>query len=117
MLFRQGNRLINSRNWAKLVRPEQIVCDSDPSDTMYGKFTYEPLERGYGVTIGNALRRVLLSSLQGAAFVAVKISGVQHEFTTIPGVLEDITDVILNIKQVRLGMTTDEPQHLTLSVS
>ena len=117
MLFRQGNRLINSRNWAKLVRPEQIVCDSDPNDTMYGKFTYEPLERGYGVTIGNALRRVLLSSLQGAAFVAVKISGVQHEFTTIPGVLEDITDVILNIKQVRLGMTTDEPQHLTLSVS
>ena len=71
MLFRQGNRLINSRNWAKLVRPEQIVCDSDPNDTMYGKFTYEPLERGYGVTIGNALRRVLLSSLQGAAFVAV----------------------------------------------
>ena len=61
MLFRQGNRLINSRNWAKLVRPEQIVCDSDPNDTMYGKFTYEPLERGYGVTIGNALRRVLLS--------------------------------------------------------
>ena len=53
MLFRQGNRLINSRNWAKLVRPEQIVCDSDPNDTMYGKFTYEPLERGYGVTIGN----------------------------------------------------------------
>ena len=101
MLFRQGNRLINSRNWAKLVRPEQIVCDSDPNDTMYGKFTYEPLERGYGVTIGNALRRVLLSSLQGAAFVAVKISGVQHEFTTIPGVLEDITDVILNIKQDR----------------
>jgi len=78
MLFRQGNRLINSRNWAKLVRPEQIVCDSDPNDTMYGKFTYEPLERGYGVTIGNALRRVLLSSLQGAAFVAVKISGVHH---------------------------------------
>lgn len=93
------------------------MCDSDPNDTMYGKFTYEHLERGYGVTIGNALRRVLLSSLQGAAFVAVKISGVQHEFTTIPGVLEDITDVILNIKQVRLGMTTDEPQHLTLSVS
>ncbi len=117
MLFRQGNRLINSRNWAKLVRPDQITCESDPNDTMYGKFTYEPLERGYGVTIGNALRRVLLSSLQGAAFVSVKISGVQHEFTTIPGVLEDITDVILNIKQVRLAMSTDEPQHLTLSVS
>lgn len=66
---------------------------------MYGKFVCEPLERGYGTTIGNALRRVLLASLQGAAFVAVKISGVQHEFTTIPGVLEDVTDIILNIKQ------------------
>lgn len=117
MLFRQGNRLINTRNWAKLVRPDQIVCESDPENSMYGRFIYEPLERGYGVTIGNALRRVLLSSLQGAAFVSVKISGVQHEFTTIPGVLEDITDVVLNIKQVRLGMSTDEPQTLTLSVS
>lgn len=117
MLFRQGNRLINSHNWSRLVRPDQIKCESDPNDSMYGKFTYEPLERGYGITIGNALRRVLLSSLQGAAFVSVRITGVQHEFTTIPGVLEDITDVILNIKQVRLGMTTDEPQRLTLSVS
>ena len=117
MLFRQGNRLINSRNWVKLVRPEQIVCESEPNDPMYGKFSYEPLERGYGVTIGNALRRVLLSSLQGCAFVAVRIDGVQHEFTTIPGVLEDVTDVVLNIKQVRLAMQTDEPQRLTLSVS
>ena len=117
MLFKQGNRLINSRNWAKLVRPEQGVCESDPENPSYGRFVYEPLERGYGVTIGNALRRVLLSSLQGAAFVAVKITGVQHEFTTIPGVLEDVTDVILNIKQVRLAMDTDEPQHLTLHVS
>jgi len=117
MLFKQGNRLINSRNWAKLVRPEQIVRDSDPSDTMYGKFEYEPLERGYGVTIGNALRRVLLASLQGAAIVAVKIAGVQHEFTTIPDVLEDVTDVVLNLKQVRLAMSTDEPQRLTLSVN
>ena len=117
MLFKQGNRLINSRNWAKLVRPEQIVRDSDPNDPMYGKFEYEPLERGYGVTIGNALRRVLLASLQGAAFVSVKIVGVQHEFTTIPGVLEDVTDVVLNLKQVRLGMQTDEPQRLTLSVN
>ena len=117
MLFKQGNRLINSRNWAKLVRPEQIVRDSDPNDVMYGKFEYEPLERGYGVTIGNALRRVLLASLQGAAFVAVKISGAQHEFTTLPDVLEDVTDVVLNLKQVRLAMSTDEPQRLTLSVN
>lgn len=84
---------------------------------MYGKFVCEPLERGYGTTIGNALRRVLLASLQGAAFVSVKITGVQHEFTTMPGVLEDVTDIILNIKQVRLAMDTDEPQTLTLSVS
>ncbi len=117
MLFRQGNRLINSRNWVKLVRPEQIICESEPNDSMYGKFSYEPLERGYGVTIGNALRRVLLSSLQGAAFVSVRIDGVQHEFTTIPGVLENVTDIILNIKQVRLGMQTDEPQRLSLAVS
>jgi DNA-directed RNA polymerase subunit alpha len=83
---------------------------------MYGKFVCEPLERGYATTIGNAMRRVLLSSLQGAAFVAVKISGVQHEFTTIPGVLEDVTDVVLNLKQVRLAMDTEEPQYLELKV-
>ena len=117
MLFKQGNRLINSRNWAKLEKPQQTVCDSDPNDPMYGRFNYEPLERGYGTTIGNALRRVLLSSLQGAAFVAVKIAGVQHEFTTIPGVLEDVTDIVLNLKQVRPAMLTDDPQRLTLSVS
>lgn len=117
MLFKQGNRLINSRNWAKLVRPEQIVCESDPESLTYGRFVYEPLERGYGVTIGNALRRVLLSSLQGAALVSVNIQGVHHEFSTIPGVLEDVTDIILNIKQVRLAMDTDEPQRLSLSVS
>lgn len=117
MLFKQGNRLINSRNWAKLVRPEGIVCESDPESTTYGRFVYEPLERGYGVTIGNALRRVLLSSLQGAAFVSVNITGVHHEFSTIPGVLEDVTDIVLNIKQVRLAMDTDEPQRVTLNVS
>ncbi len=117
MLFKQGNKLINSRNWAKLVRPEQIVRDGDSEDAMYGKFEYEPLERGYGVTIGNALRRVLLSSLQGAALVSAKISGVYHEFTTITGVLEDVTDIVLNLKQVRVAMFTDEPQKITLSVN
>ena len=116
MLSKQANRLINARNWAVLVKPEQIVRDNDPADSVYGKFVCEPLERGYGTTIGNALRRVLLASLQGAAFVAVKISGVQHEFTTIPGVLEDVTDVILNIKQVRLAMDTDAPQTVVLDV-
>lgn len=117
MLFKQGDRLINTRNWSELVRPEQIVRDSDAGDTQYGQFVCEPLERGFGTTIGNALRRVLLSSLQGAAFVAVKISGVQHEFTSVRGVLEDVTDIVLNLKQVRLAMDTDQPQHLTLSVN
>ncbi len=114
MLIKQGERLINSRNWIELVKPEQIIREDQTSDGMYGKFICEPLERGYGTTIGNAMRRVLLASLQGAAFVAVKVSGVQHEFTTIHGVLEDVTDLILNLKQVRLRMDTDEPQRLVL---
>ena len=116
MIFKQGDRLINSRNWSELVKPEQVTRTGEVSDSLYGKFVCEPLERGYGTTIGNALRRILLSSLQGAAFVSLKISGVQHEFTTIPGVLEDVTDVVLNVKQVRLAMDTDEPQRLTLTV-
>ncbi len=117
MLCKQSSKLVITRNLANLVRPEQIECESDPNNPMYGKFTYEPLERGYGVTIGNSLRRVLLSSLQGAAFVAVKIAGVPHEFTSINGVLEDVTNIILNIKQVRLAMDTDEPQRLILKAS
>ena len=116
MLIKQGERLINARNWSELVKPNQILREEETASEMHGKFVCEPLERGYGTTIGNAMRRVLLASLQGAAFVSVKISGVQHEFTTIHGVLEDLTDVILNIKQVRLRMDTDEPQRLTLRV-
>lgn len=114
MLIKQGERLINARNWSELVKPEQILRDEDKASATYAKFICEPLERGYGTTIGNAMRRVLLASLQGAAFVAVHINGVQHEFTTIHGVLEDVTDLVLNLKQVRLRMDTDEPQRLTL---
>ncbi|MCL1915432.1 MAG: DNA-directed RNA polymerase subunit alpha [Desulfovibrionaceae bacterium] len=114
-MIKQGDKLINFRNWSELVKPEQITRET--RDGMYGKFTCEPLERGFGTTIGNALRRVLISSLQGAAFVAVKIDGVQHEFTTITGVLEDVTAIILNLKQVRLAMDTDENQRLTLDAS
>lgn len=117
MLIKQGERLINTRNWSELVKPEQIVREAGTASALYGKFICEPLERGYGTTIGNAMRRVLLSSLQGAAFVAVKMVGVQHEFTTIHGVLEDVTDVVLNLKQVRLSMDTEEPQTITLSRS
>ncbi|MDR3361976.1 MAG: DNA-directed RNA polymerase subunit alpha [Desulfovibrio sp.] len=115
MLIKQGERIINARNWSELVRPDQILRD-ESSDGTHGKFVCEPLERGYGTTIGNAMRRVLLASLQGAAFVSVKIIGVQHEFTTLHGVLEDVTDIILNLKQIRLRMDTDEPQRLTLRV-
>jgi DNA-directed RNA polymerase subunit alpha len=117
MIFKQSDRVINSRNWSELVRPEQVARTDDLSDPMYGRFVCEPLERGYGTTIGNALRRILLSSLQGAAFVAVKMRGVQHEFTTIPGVLEDVTDIVLNLKQVRMAMDTDEAQRVFLRVS
>ncbi|CAK7025601.1 MAG: DNA-directed RNA polymerase subunit alpha [Desulfovibrio sp.] len=116
MLIKQGERLINARNWSELVKPDQILREEETASGTHGKFVCEPLERGYGTTIGNAMRRVLLASLQGAAFVSVKIIGVQHEFTSIHGVLEDITDVILNIKQVRLRMDTEEPQRLTLRV-
>jgi DNA-directed RNA polymerase subunit alpha len=115
MIFDDNGRTINTRNWTELVRPKKIDQDAD-STASYGKFTCEPLERGFGTTLGNALRRVLLSSLQGAAIAAVRIDDVQHEFTSIPGVKEDVTDIILNLKQVRLAMDTDEPQKLVLDV-
>lgn len=116
MQIKQGERLVNIRNWAQLVKPEKIVCEEENRDGTHARFICEPLERGYGITIGNALRRVLLASLQGAAFVSVKISGVPHEFDTIHGVLEDVTDIVLNLKQVRLRMDTDEPQRVLLKV-
>jgi DNA-directed RNA polymerase subunit alpha len=111
--MQNGEKLINTRNWTELVRPEQLVRDARSND-MYGKFTCEPLERGFGTTIGNSLRRLLLSSLQGAAVVRATIEGVQHEFTTIPGVIEDVTEIVLNLKSVRFAMTTQEPQILVL---
>lgn len=107
------DKSINIKNWSVLVMPKQLVRDSKSTDT-YGKFSCEPLERGFGTTIGNALRRVLLSSLQGAAIVSVQIVGIQHEFSTIPGVVEDVTDIILNLKQVRFAVASDEPQRLEL---
>ncbi len=113
MLIQNGDKLINARNWFELVKPENLVRDAKSSGT-YGKFVCEPLERGYGTTIGNAMRRTLLSSLQGCAIVAARIEGVQHEFTTMEGVLEDMTEVVLNLKSVRLAMTTDEAQTLVL---
>ena len=89
-----------SRNWRDLIRPKAIHIETDSSSEFYGKFTCEPLERGFGITIGNSLRRVLLASLQGAAITAMRIDGALHEFTTIPDVVEDVTDIILNLKEV-----------------
>ncbi len=89
-----------SRNWRELIRPKAIQLEPESSTEFYGKFTCEPLERGFGITIGNSLRRVLLASLQGAAITAVRLDGALHEFTTIPDVLEDVTDIILNLKEV-----------------
>lgn len=90
---------LTSRNWRDLIRPRGITIEAESATDFYGKFVCEPLERGFGLTIGNALRRVLLSSLQGAAVTAVRVDGALHEFTTIPDVVEDVTDIILNLKE------------------
>jgi DNA-directed RNA polymerase subunit alpha len=99
--------------WKNLTMPKQLAPDPDNNDG-YGKFVIEPLERGFGTTLGNALRRVLLSSLQGAAITAVRIDGVLHEFSTLPGVIEDVTEIILNLKQVRLKLHGDGPKKGTI---
>ena len=91
---------IMSRNWRDLIRPKAIQLDLESSGEFYGKFTCEPLERGFGITIGNSLRRVLLASLQGAAITAVRMDSAVHEFTAIPDVVEDVTDIILNLNEV-----------------
>ena len=103
------------KNWQDLIRPKRLVQDEKSSTPNYGKFVCEPLERGYGVTLGNALRRVLLSSIQGPAITSVKIDGVLHEFSTIPGVKEDVTEIVLNLKGVQLRMHTYEPQMIRVS--
>jgi DNA-directed RNA polymerase subunit alpha len=95
--------------WKNLTMPKQVTPDPTNTDG-YGRFVVEPLERGFGITLGNALRRVLLSSLQGASVSAVRIEGVLHEFSTLPGVIEDVTEIILNLKQVRLKLHGDGPK-------
>ncbi len=95
------------KNWTELIKPKRLEVDSETHNRFYGKFVCEPLERGFGTTLGNALRRVLLSSLRGSAITAVRIQDVFHEFSAIPGVLEDVTEILLNLKQVRLKMLAD----------
>jgi DNA-directed RNA polymerase subunit alpha len=97
--------------------PEAVVLDEANYTNSFGRFTLQPLERGYGVTLGNSLRRVLLSSLQGAAITSVKFSGVLHEFTTIEGVVEDVSEIILNLKQVRMKFLSKKPNKIDISLS
>ena len=89
------------------IEKPKIECAEDPANGTYGKFTVEPLERGYGITLGNALRRIMLSSLPGTAATSIKIAGVQHEFTTIPGVKEDVTEIVLNVKNLLTKLHSD----------
>lgn len=89
-----------ARNWRELIRPRSVPVEQETLTPSYGKFEAEPLERGFGLTLGNSLRRILLSSLQGAAITSVKIDGALHEFTSVPEVVEDVTDIVLNLKDV-----------------
>jgi DNA-directed RNA polymerase subunit alpha len=101
-----------AKNWRELIRPRQLETDESSARETYGRFSCEPLERGFGVTLGNALRRILLSSLQGAAITSVRIQGVLHEFSSIPGVMEDMSDIVLNLKEVRLRLHSEGPKSL-----
>jgi DNA-directed RNA polymerase subunit alpha len=106
---------ITFMNWREIIKPEKVqIASQTPT---YGKFVWEPLERGFGITIGNSLRRIILSSICGSAIVSVKFDGVMHEFSTIPGVLEDISEIILNLKNVRVKMEDSEPKMLEIDAS
>jgi len=98
------------KSWKDLIRPKRLELEKETLTPVYGKFTAEPFERGFGITIGNSIRRILLSSLQGAAITSVKIDGVLHEFSAVPGAKEDITEIILNLKEVRLKLHTEGPK-------
>ena len=103
------------KNWAELIKPTQLDVKPGADSSRVATVVAEPLERGFGLTLGNALRRVLLSSLQGAAITSVQIDNVLHEFSSVPGVREDVTDIVLNLKGVTLKMDVDAPKRLTLS--
>ncbi|MGI6028325.1 MAG: DNA-directed RNA polymerase subunit alpha [Candidatus Heteroscillospira sp.] len=99
------------------IEKPRIECIETPSDSSYGKYIVEPLERGYGTTLGNSLRRVLLSSLPGTAVTSIKIAGVQHEFSVIPGVKEDVTEIVLNVKNIIARLHCDEPKTVYIEMS
>jgi len=102
------------KNWRDLIKPKRLQIETDTLNDIYGKFHAEPFERGFGTTLGNSLRRVLLSSLQGAAITSVRIKGVLHEFSTVPGVTEDVTDIILNLKGVLLNLHGQESRNIRI---
>jgi len=103
--------------WKGFQKPKRLEADRDTATEHYGRFSAQPFERGFATTVGNALRRVLLSSIEGAAVTAVRVEGVLHEFSPIPGAMEDTTDLILNLKRVPLKMHVDHPKMLTLRTS
>jgi DNA-directed RNA polymerase subunit alpha len=103
--------------WRGLELPTKVELDREVSTDTYGVLTIEPFERGFGITVGNSLRRILLSCLEGSAVTSVKIKGVPHEFTTLPGVIEDITDIILNIKSLVVKLDADEPRTMRLTAA
>ena len=105
------------RNWETLIKPKSMEIEEETLTPTYGRFHVEPLERGFGITIGNSLRRILLSSLQGAAICAVRIKGVLHEFSTIYGVREDVTDIILNTKELLVKLHSDGPEIIQLKAN
>jgi DNA-directed RNA polymerase subunit alpha len=105
------------KSWRSLIRPKRIEIDESTHTRFYGEFICQPLERGFGITLGNALRRVLLSSIQGAAIISMKIDGILHEYSAIPGIKEDVTDIILNFKGVRLKLNQDGPKVVYIDTS
>ena len=105
------------RNWRSLIKPKRIEVDEQSHTSFYGEFTCQPLEKGFGITLGNALRRIILSSIYGAALTSVRFDGVLHEFSSISGVKEDVSDIILNLKGVRLKMHQDGPRTLRIDAS
>jgi len=103
------------RNWQELIKPNKLDIDGGEDPSRFANMVAEPLERGFGLTLGNALRRILLSSLQGSAVTSLQVDGVLHEFSSIPGVREDVTDIVLNIKGLAVRMHGDGPKRMTLS--
>jgi DNA-directed RNA polymerase subunit alpha len=103
--------------WRGLELPARVEIDASSQTPMFSRFTVEPFERGFGTTIGNSLRRILLSSVEGAAVTSTKIQGVEHEFSTLPGVVEDVTDIVLNMKGLVVSMEGDEPVTLRIEAT